>query len=525
MRAALYSTLSAYRTFNSLILVLLGLIIAQCLCFPTLGEILETHPDDLPEFAKRVKLKMWQNSCSSIEELGRSICGERVGSHGGQSHNHKGPDANANTVASNPANVAFFFIALAALFLSALQNDVLNPIQISSAPQSIRFEEKVAKELYDAISNLSELVKSLMGKVSKSADQPPDLGESAGTGLFGNAEHGELVALDFLKGTKKVVKILEASIRSTRFPPDQQILAAVRERMALDHINEALVKFLIIIERHNLASPEWLENVLNKQQGVEIIFNYLAQSPFTAELQGLFTYFGFLGWHWLERLHLMNQLSAFDGRFGDVATNFWYYTLPYFLKEDANQKLQEKNIKKLLSELMKQISDISKSSGKISISSPPIMEILSLKVLHSMVRFLGRYHIRLWVNEEGRRIRKDVKRFRELDNIIMLFSDLIKSVYFQYGQSMQKIIPFWNLDDSIAMIYLSDINKSAQPVTVELVAEKIAPYHKYPQLPYFQPMINNIFKGLSDTQNHEARRRLDGLKLIFLNPEKIYTAT
>ncbi|OAV97552.1 hypothetical protein PTTG_25994 [Puccinia triticina 1-1 BBBD Race 1] len=221
----------------------------------------------------------------------------------------------------------------------------------------------------------------------------------------------------------------------------------------------------------------------------------------------------------------MNQLSAFDGRFGDVATNFWYYTLPYFLKEDANQKLQEKNIKKLLSELMKQISDISKSSGKISISSPPIMEILSLKVLHSMVRFLGRYHIRLWVNEEGRRIRKDVKRFRELDNIIMLFSDLIKSVYFQYGQSMQKIIPFWNLDDSIAMIYLSDINKSAQPVTVELVAEKIAPYHKYPQLPYFQPMINNIFKGLSDTQNHEARRRLDGLKLIFLNPEKIYTAT
>ncbi|OAV85269.1 hypothetical protein PTTG_30650, partial [Puccinia triticina 1-1 BBBD Race 1] len=258
MRAALYSTLSAYRTFNSLILVLLGLIIAQCLCFPTLGEILETHPDDLPEFAKRVKLKMWQNSCSSIEELGRSICGERVGSHGGQSHNHKGPDATA-------------------LFLSALQNDVLNPIQISSAPQSIRFEEKVAKELYDAISNLSELVKSLMGKVSKSADQPPDLGESAGTGLFGNAEHGELVALDFLKGTKKVVKILEASIRSTRFPPDQQILAAVRERMALDHINEALVKFLIILERHNLASPEWLENVLNKQQGVEIIFNYLAR--------------------------------------------------------------------------------------------------------------------------------------------------------------------------------------------------------------------------------------------------------
>ncbi|WAQ90159.1 hypothetical protein PtA15_12A145 [Puccinia triticina] len=484
MRAASYSTLSAYHTFNSLILVLLGLIIAQCLCFPTLGEILETHPDDLPEFEKRLKSEMWQNSFSSVQELGRSICGERAGSHGGQSHNHKRPEATA-------------------LFLSALQNDVLNPIQIDSAPESIGFTAEVAKDLGNEISNLSPLVKSLTEKVSM--NQPPDLEESAGTGLLGNAEDGDLVASDFMKGTKKVVEILQTS-KSIHFRPDQQILAALRERMAVDHLNEALVKFLIILERHNLASPKWLENLLKKKEGVEIIFNYLArrfpglrdnidipnaylipdfkkavqESLFTAELQGLFKHFGGSG---IRRTHIT-------------------------------------------------ISDISKSSGKISISSPPIMEILSLKILHSMVRFLGRYHIHWgwWADVEVKIpdsswSTKDAERFRQLDNLIMLLSDQIKSVYFEYGQSTQKIISFWHLDNSIAMVHLSDINKSAQPAKYELVAEKIAHYQKYPLLPYFKPMIENVVNGLRATENREARVRVDELKLIFFKPEKLYTVT
>ncbi|OAV97561.1 hypothetical protein PTTG_25999 [Puccinia triticina 1-1 BBBD Race 1] len=538
MRAASYSTLSAYHTFNSLILVLLGLIIAQCLCFPTLGEILETHPDDLPEFEKRLKSEMWQNSFSSVQELGRSICGERAGSHGGQSHNHKGPEATA-------------------LFLSALQNDVLNPIQIYSAPESIGFTAEVAKDLDNEISNLSRLVKSLMEKVSMSANQPPDLEESAGTGLLGNAEDGDLAASDFLKGTKKIVEILQTS-KSIHFRPDQQILAALRERMALDHLNEALVKFLIILERRNLASPKWLENLLKKKEGVVITFNYLArrfpglrdnidipnaylitdfkkavqESPFTAELQGLFKHFGLYEWHWLERLRLKYQVSALDLRFDKVAAKFERLTSPYFLQNHVGNSPYDQDVKYLLSLLAKQIGDISKSSGKISISSPPIMEILSLKILHSMVRFLGRYHIHWgwWADVEVKIpdsswSTKDAEQFRELDGLIMLLSDQIKSVYFQYGQSTQKIISFWLLDNSIAMVYLSDINKSAQPAKYELVAETIFHYRKYPLLPYFKPMINNIVEGLRATQNREARVRLDELKLIFLKPEELYTLT
>ncbi|OAV97562.1 hypothetical protein PTTG_26000 [Puccinia triticina 1-1 BBBD Race 1] len=528
MRAASYSTLSAYHTFNSLILVLLGLMIAQCLCFPTLGEILETHPDDLPEFEKRLKSEMWQNSFSSVQELGRSICGERAGSHGGQSHNHKRPEATA-------------------LFLSALQNDVLNPIQIDSAPESIGFTAEVAKDLGNEISNLSPLVKSLTEKVSM--NQPPDLEESAGTGLLGNAEDGDLVASDFMKGTKKVVEILQTS-KSIHFRPDQQILAALRERMAVDHLNEALVKFLIILERHNLASPKWLENLLKKKEGVEIIFNYLArrfpglrdnidipnaylipdfkkavqESPFTAELQGLFKHFGLYEWHRLERLHLKYQISAFDRRFDKVVAEFDGLTSRYFLADHVGKSPYKQQIDNLLSLLAKQISDISKSSGKISISSPPIMEILSLKILHSMVRFLGRYHIHWgwWANVEVKIpdsswSTKDAERFRQLDNLIMLLSDQIKSVYFEYGQSTQKIISFWHLDNSIAMVHLSDINKSAQPAKYELVAEKIAHYQKYPLLPYFKPMIENVVNGLRATENREARVRVDELKLIFLN--------
>ncbi|WAQ90158.1 hypothetical protein PtA15_12A144 [Puccinia triticina] len=379
-----------------------------------------------------------------------------------------------------------------------------------------------------------------------SANQPPDLEESAGTGLLGNAEDGDLAASDFLKGTKKIVEILQTS-KSIHFRPDQQILAALRERMALDHLNEALVKFLIILERRNLASPKWLENLLKKKEGVVITFNYLArrfpglrdnidipnaylitdfkkavqESPFTAELQGLFkreftfinhfpsNHFGLYEWHWLERLRLKYQVSALDLRFDKVAAKFERLTSPYFLQNHVGNSPYDQDVKYLLSLLAKQIGDIS-----------------------NMVRFLGRYHIHWgwWADVEVKIpdsswSTKDAEQFRELDGLIMLLSDQIKSVYFQYGQSTQKIISFWLLDNSIAMVYLSDINKSAQPAKYELVAETIFHYRKYPLLPYFKPMINNIVEGLRATQNREARVRLDELKLIFLKPEELYTLT
>ncbi|OAV99342.1 hypothetical protein PTTG_25357 [Puccinia triticina 1-1 BBBD Race 1] len=85
MRTAINSTVSAYCTFNTLILVLLGSSIGQCSGLTTLGDILETYRNDYPALAKKVESEVLRNtwSCVSLNELSRAICGERAGSNGG----------------------------------------------------------------------------------------------------------------------------------------------------------------------------------------------------------------------------------------------------------------------------------------------------------------------------------------------------------------------------------------------------------------------------------------------------------
>ncbi|OAW00080.1 hypothetical protein PTTG_05931 [Puccinia triticina 1-1 BBBD Race 1] len=311
--------------------------------------------------------------------MGRAICGQRTGSDEGQNHNHG--------------------VAEATLFLSALQSEVLNAIQMSSERQTTGFTPEVAKDLYAGISNLSGLVESLIDKV--------------GTGRLGNAWDGDLTALEFLKGTKKVMDILRTS-KSTYFPVHTQGLDASRKTMALAHLNDALVKFLIIFERHKLASPKWLEDLLNEEEGGQIMFNYLArrfpglrdkidvpnlylitdlmkalqESPFTAELQGLFKYFKLSGWHRLERSYLSSQISAFDRSSNAVLTrdmaefrkDYTYLTKTTLLREVGGLGYMNE-VGRLLSRLEKQIGRISRSSRKIS-RLPPITQLLSFKVLH-----------------------------------------------------------------------------------------------------------------------------------------------
>ncbi|OAV99448.1 hypothetical protein PTTG_10466 [Puccinia triticina 1-1 BBBD Race 1] len=423
------------------------------------------------------------------------------------------------------------------------------------------FTVEVAKDLKDAIFKLGKGVANLMEKARKNAKQPPDLAESAGIGLV-NAEDGDLAASDFLKKTKEVMEILRKS-KCTYLRPQQQELDAPRKQMALDHLNDALVNFLMILERHNIASRKWLVDLLDSRQGVEIIFNYLArrfpglrddidvpnaylitdfkkallESPFTAELQGLFKYLGYTGWQWLERLHLTNQMSAVDRRFDgsvfspknwkEAPVQFLYLTSLTNLQATVNSGGYQGEMKHLLGFLAEQIDDVSKPSGEISITSPPIMKILSLKVLHSMVRFLGRYHLGLSVMEQATiptsKWPKEVEaqQFQNLDSLIMFFSGVIKSVYFQHGQSMQELVSYWNLDDPVPMIYLSDIQEIAdQPMTPTLVGQKMARYQESPdQLRYFGPMMNKFANTLRDTPNpKEARDPLDRLKpIVFLD--------
>ncbi|OAV99344.1 hypothetical protein PTTG_25359 [Puccinia triticina 1-1 BBBD Race 1] len=560
MRTAINSTVSAYRTFNTLILVLLGLIIGQCSGLTTLGDILETHHDNFPALAKKVESEVFQNtwSCAPLNELSRAIRIERDGFNGCQIHNHQASKAT--------------------LFLGDLQSGVLDPIQVSSERQFIGFNRpEDANALHDSISDLRGLVKILMEKVQNNViKQPPDLKESAGTGLLGNAEDGDLAASDFLKTTEVLAKILQTP--ATTCGQD-----ALRTKLARIHLNGVLVQFLIIFERHNVASTKWFENLLNKGKGVQIIFNYLArrfpglrdninapnaylitdfkkalqESPFTAELKELFQHFKHSDWHQLERLQIVSQIDAFDPFFKAVGsrsgpefrTEFMRLTKPTLLNyvgEDLYQPL----IRTLSSSLVKQIGRITKLSRNINDSapitpsllpslvrqigrispfgenrrSPPLTQILSLKTLHGMVRFLGRYHTTRADQGEGAIAalgwsKFDASEFQKLDEAITLFSDAIKLVYFEYGQTLKELVgSIYEIDENIPIIYLMDINNSEQLLPNEIAIR--TNLNQSPQLPLFQPIILNILKRLeASTKIFDARDRLIVLRGILLHPE------
>jgi hypothetical protein len=83
-------------------------------------------------------------------------------------------------------------------------------------------------------------------------------------------------ASDFYVGIEKALAILlnPKSIDPALLPSASGLPAT---RVALYHLNDILVKALIIFERHGLTSQKWLEELLNEKNGHQIIFNYLAR--------------------------------------------------------------------------------------------------------------------------------------------------------------------------------------------------------------------------------------------------------
>ncbi|OAV99343.1 hypothetical protein PTTG_25358 [Puccinia triticina 1-1 BBBD Race 1] len=170
----------------------------------------------------------------------------------------------------------------------------------------------------------------------------------------------------------------------------------------------------------------------------------------------------------------------------------------------------------LLSSLMKQISHISPFGENHRL--PPLTQILSLKILHSMVRFLGRYHTTR--ADQGATLGwREFHDFQKLDEAITLFSDTIKSVYFKYGQTLKELVgSIYEIDKNIPMIYLMDINDSNQLLENEITIRMNL--DQSPQLPLFQPIICNILQHLKASKKIvDARERLIVLRGILLNPE------
>ncbi|OAV97535.1 hypothetical protein PTTG_25986 [Puccinia triticina 1-1 BBBD Race 1] len=535
MCAAINSTLSAYRTLNSLILVLLGLIIGQCLCVPAFDGIRETHPNSFPALAKTVESDKYENpwSSSSMIELGDAMCGKRAGSDGGPSNSHRVPEATS-------------------ALLGALESEVLD------GTNSFGIAPEDTKAVHEATSALARHV-----SFTKAPTNANQLKESAGTGAVKKAGSDDAAASAFLNAIETIkTKILQTS-KSKYFHVDE--LDADRKQMALDQLNDAIVKFLITSERHGLASRKWLEDVVNKEQGVQMIFNYLArrfprlrdnidvtnaylttdlvaalqESPFTAELKELFKYFTRAGWHRLERLHLSSQLSALRDSskvVESVAKNgfpwrFMELTEPAALYSAGNPNYDDA-IGVLMSSLLNWIANISRSAKSVS-KSPPINELLSIKILHSMLRFLVRYHITEFSNGEKAFPKHfNVLMLQKYDEKISSFSDTLKAVYQHYGKTLKELGLLSELDQLLRkevvnqMIYLTDVNNSNR-LPIFSVLNKFELKH-FPQLPHFDLMIKNMEDKLwvtHATHNLNSRLLHNALQEILLHPEKFINAS
>ncbi|OAV98075.1 hypothetical protein PTTG_25791 [Puccinia triticina 1-1 BBBD Race 1] len=440
--------------------------------------------------------------------------------------------------------------------VSALKNEVLKPLRKLSEHEIAGFTPQATKALSLQTDYLDTIVRGYMDQSPTNPNQPGNLENSVRDADLRRSE-GDQIASGFLEKTETAI--------STILSIAEQV--APRTKLALDHLNDALVQFLIIFERHNLASPSWLKELLNTEKGVEIIFNYVArrfpglrddidvfsaylitdfkkalqESPFTAELKGLFTYFDRPGWHGLERSHISSQISAYERAPKPVVTHvtkgfpqaFMIATQPGLLEPVVSQPKQ--NIAELMSILANLIGSISRSSKRLTRTSP-IFEILSLKILHSMVRFLARYHISEALNEEGviPRHMKDplqLSWLEEFDETIVLFSATLKSVYLESGQTMQKLDSFSEINQSIPMIYLTDIVNTPPWIFTARnfgysvgAKEKEAAFKDFPQLEHFGKMVENISKISHATAKLEPRDRIGVLQKVLLHPENFINA-
>ncbi|WAQ89010.1 hypothetical protein PtA15_10A433 [Puccinia triticina] len=225
------------------------------------------------------------------------------------------------------------------------------------------------------------------------------------------------------------------------------------------------------------------------------------------------------GWHGLERSHISSQISAYERAPKPVVTHvtkgfpqaFMIATQPGLLEPVVSQPKQ--NIAELMSILANLIGSIS-----------------------SMVRFLARYHISEALNEEGviPRHMKDplqLSWLEEFDETIVLFSATLKSVYLESGQTMQKLDSFSEINQSIPMIYLTDIVNTPPWIFTARnfgysvgAKEKEAAFKDFPQLEHFGKMVENISKISHATAKLEPRDRIGVLQKVLLHPENFINA-
>ncbi|KNF03363.1 hypothetical protein PSTG_03306 [Puccinia striiformis f. sp. tritici PST-78] len=513
---------------------------------------------------------------ASPHKIGQSVCGQRDRIIGWTTLYNSAGDAmgtiRINDIAVPKAPGAKPDVKLA--LYRDLSDQVEEPLTRCLAHMPSDLTEAAAAELAWSMSHLRAIVWDILKTSSGSGE--PENHNGSGQRCRRCGRHGQAVS-DFYAETEEAFAILLKSANNRRRTASEDSQSTTTA--TIYELNDLLINFLIICERHELASECWFNDLVNRKSGAQVIYNYLLrrfpvlsarigvsatylnfdfklalqESPFTEELQGLLKHFD-SGWQTLARLHLGNQLAAFRYYFPKVPLQ------EKFIKIASLDTLNysEKRVRRLTLSLVKKIC----RSHMID-STPLRQDIIKYKLLHGMLRLIIRYHTTEYPMAQNLMIRSLSKFWEELrsfDETIMLLSDVLKLVYIRYGETLRKISMVQRKQEALRsqaskMVFLTDLNRKNLPsmfsvfgnlngvASINLSATDdfvgighalyrlrglFQPYHegeipttlkKHPRIPAFGPMIENILKRIQTIATLPILDQLSELECLLLKPE------
>jgi hypothetical protein len=173
----------------------------------------------------------------------------------------------------------------------------------------------------------------------------------------------------------------------------------------------------------------------------------------------------------MERLYLGAQLRKFenDSRSTLLAEQFLKVT-SRAASETTDEAASEDDVMSFMKELFRLISTSAPRVTHGYPTSNPETNMIRLKLVHNMLRFMEKYQLQR-VSDPTRAIIRslvDSKTLQDFDEAMMLCSDVFKTVYMKYGEVLQRLpgglTSRVELKHEVKdLIFLTDMNQKNQP--------------------------------------------------------------
>ncbi|KAH9453044.1 hypothetical protein H4Q26_001700 [Puccinia striiformis f. sp. tritici PST-130] len=460
---------------NLIVSICLLELIGQSISFIKPNDLLEVHDSHIRSMENGIDNPHAGDirPPTTVEEIARKISGQRV----------EGPHRNANILPALHLQVEGTEIR------QELEEQVYTPLQhCKTKHRSLELNEIGDRLRLTSVTNSCKLLDELIQQI------PNDLNT-----LIYSEEMGEK-ALRIGKYERKasaLFKEIENSLsimqNPLHFMSESVDSVDATTKLTMYNLNDILVRFLYISEKHQLVTKEWLTDLL-KDEGHQFIFNYilrrfrikselvpvylnfdtkltLEKSPFTEELRGILKCFGASTWQKLERLYLGAQLMRFEKESGGMrlAKTFLRVTSPP--QPSMLAVFPPEYFQKRIVIFMIDLIHVISATSDMKIRDPyttPEKVLVKLKLLHNMLRIMKRYHLEGLPQDKLSEIEKlpyDSKKLQEFDESMMLFSDVLKTVYVKYGETVIRLPTHTTSSPNFVKkledkIYLTDMNEN-----------------------------------------------------------------